>query len=360
MPKRTKAGLTRRDVLKGAAIGGASIILGRQARAASPDDGRLYIRGVGGVLDELQKQHIDSVFTKETGMEVAYVFVQPAGKLATLGETTGIPVDITDTPEIVSAMLHARGYLEEIDWSRISTPREDLAKTTSYFVPLQISADVISYNINKYGKGHAKPPATWADIWNVEGFPGRRVLSDVTNARPPIEIALMADGVEPKDLYPLDLDRAFKSLQKIKPNILKFMHSAGEHDQLYSTEQVDLGEGLSGRIGALAVGGAPYELTWNQAIKSPQVYSIVKGTKKLDAAYKWLDIAARPEVQAKFCSTELMYAPANRKALELTPPEWRKYLATSPDAEEKAVFLDGDWWAKNYDQVVTLWQKLIL
>ncbi len=361
MPVRTNAGLTRRDVLKwGAAAGGASLIAGRQARAAGAGDGKLYIRGVGGVLDELQKKYIDSVFTQETGIEVGYVLIQPSSKLLTLGQTSGIPVDIIDAPELVMASVNAHGYLDKIDWSRIPTPREDLAKTTDFSVPLQISADVLTYNTKRYGPGLRTPPTSWADVWNLEAFPGRRVLADITNARPPIEIALMADGVAIKDLYPLDLDRAFAKLQEIKPNILKFHHSAGEHDQLYSTEQVDIGEGLSGRVGALAIAGAPYEFTWNQGVKSPQCYGIVKGSSMTDAAYKWLDVATRPEVQAKIVSPELMYAPANRKSLDLTPPEWRKYMATSPEAEENSFFLDSSWWADNFDKVVAMWQKFLL
>lgn len=361
MPERTSAGVTRRKVLKwsaGAAIGG--LVLGGQARAAGAGDGRLYVRGAGGVLDELQKKYVDSVFTKETGIEVAYEFIQPAGKLSTLAKTTGIPVDITSTPEIVAASLHAGGYLEEIDWSRIRTPRDDLVKTTDYSVPLQISADILAFNTKRYGAGLKTPPTSWADIWDLNAFPGRRILADIAQARPPIEIALLADGVAMKDLYPLDLDRAFAKLQAIKPNILKFYHSAGEHDQLYSTEQVDLGEALSGRIGALAIAGAPYDFTWNQGVKSPQCYGIVKGSKMVDAAYKWLDVATRPEVQAKFVSPDLMYAPANRKSLEHVPPEWRKYMATSPEAEANSFFLDTTWWAQNFDKVVSLWQKFLV
>jgi hypothetical protein len=54
-----------------------------------------------------------------------------------------------------------------------------------------------------------KPLESWADVWNVEGFPGRRV-----SRKHPIdsmEQALLADGVAPDKLYPLDADRASKT-----------------------------------------------------------------------------------------------------------------------------------------------------
>ncbi len=42
----------------------------------------------------------------------------------------------------------------------------------------------------------------------------------------------MADGVAPEKLYPLDLDRVFRSLDKIKPSIVKFWDTGAEPVQM--------------------------------------------------------------------------------------------------------------------------------
>ena len=62
-----------------------------------------------------------------------------------------------------------------------------------------------------------KKPLSWADFWNVKDFPGKRALPDYASYALPL--ALLADGVKPENLYPLDVDRAFASLQKIKGSI---------------------------------------------------------------------------------------------------------------------------------------------
>ena len=49
----------------------------------------------------------------------------------------------------------------------------------------------------------------------MKKFPGRRALRNHPIAT--LEAALMADGVAPDKLYPLDVDRAFKKLEEIKP-----------------------------------------------------------------------------------------------------------------------------------------------
>ncbi len=75
---------------------------------------------------------------------------------------------------------------------------------------------VMAWNTDTVGKDGAKP-TTWADFYNVEKFPGTRSVYD--HPRGNLEIALLADGVDPAKLYPLDVDRAFKKLATLKPSI---------------------------------------------------------------------------------------------------------------------------------------------
>src|SRR5690606_9085459 len=96
-----------------------------------------------------------------------------------------------------------------------------------YHVPHIIYSLLIAYDGKKFAD---KAPATWADVWDVDNFPGGRSLPTGTWGPDgaTFEAALMADGVDPKDLYPIDWDRAFKSLGRIKPNIVKWWQSGAE------------------------------------------------------------------------------------------------------------------------------------
>ena len=55
----------------------------------------------------------------------------------------------------------------------------------------------------------------WADLFDTAKIPGKRTFYK-WSAPGVLEIALLADGVAPDKLYPLDLDRAFKKLDTIK------------------------------------------------------------------------------------------------------------------------------------------------
>src|SRR6185437_5664835 len=70
----------------------------------------------------------------------------------------------------------------------------------------------ITYNVQTFAAGTA--PVSWSDVWNTKKFPGRRGM--YTGVTYTLEFALLADGVPKDKLYPLDLPRAFKSLEKFK------------------------------------------------------------------------------------------------------------------------------------------------
>ncbi len=63
----------------------------------------------------------------------------------------------------------------------------------------------------------AQVPHTWAELWDLKRFSGQRGMWK--QPYQVMEIALMADGVPLDKLYPLDVDRALKSLDRIKPEI---------------------------------------------------------------------------------------------------------------------------------------------
>lgn len=72
-----------------------------------------------------------------------------------------------------------------------------------------------------YSKDFDKdPPSNWADFFDTAKYPGYRGLQSGGFGVPlNIVIALLADGVPPDQLYPLDLDRAFAKLDTIKGNL---------------------------------------------------------------------------------------------------------------------------------------------
>ncbi|MFC0501588.1 extracellular solute-binding protein [Asaia krungthepensis] len=69
--------------------------------------------------------------------------------------------------------------------------------------------------------GDAAPD--WGDFWDIARHPGKRALR--LDPRGTLEIALMADGVAPGDVYtilatPAGVDRAFRKLEQLRPYLV--------------------------------------------------------------------------------------------------------------------------------------------
>ena len=62
-------------------------------------------------------------------------------------------------------------------------------------------------------------PGSWTDFFDTSKFEGKRAFPKSIYAGT-AEIALIADGVSPEDLYPLDFDRAFAKLDTIKDDLI--------------------------------------------------------------------------------------------------------------------------------------------
>src|SRR5262249_1097942 len=74
-------------------------------------------------------------------------------------------------------------------------------------------------------------PKNWADFWDVRKFPGNRGLC-ISDPPRTLIFALLADGVPREKLYPLDLDRAFRKLDEIKPHIKVWWREGNQSQQL--------------------------------------------------------------------------------------------------------------------------------
>ena len=187
----------------------------------------------------------------------------------------------------------------------------------------------------------------------IEGQVDDAEAADTEHA-PDLEFALLADGVSPANLYPLDVPRALASFAKIRPNIQTFYGTDAISENLLSAGEVDLEAVANGRIQGLIDNGGEFAIEWNQHMKVPSGYSILKGARNLENAYRFLDYAMSPEAQARF-ATLIPYGPINRKAFSIIPEEHAAKLPTNPKWTEKGFTQDAKWWGDNLPAVTTAW-----
>ena len=342
--------ISRRDVLKrGLQLGGlaaAPSLVATPAFAQSlRGTGEVVVYDGGGAWGDAKRIALFEPFEKESGVKV---IAQPRTDLGAVRASTlaGSPrYDVTIITGGNTAGFERENLLLPIDFGHFRKADLDAFSpipATKFTVPHIIYSLLVAYDPSRFGSA---APASWADVWDTKRFPGGRSLP--TGTRGPeggvFESALLADGVDPAKLYPLDWDRAFKSLNRIRPDIVKWWNSGAEAPQLIIDKQIAVGSAWNGRIFAANEQGKKIGYSWNQGLLQYDNWVILKGAKNRDNANKLLAFMSRAEVQANFVK-HILYAPPNAKAYDFISPDRAKVLPTFPEFKSQQIVQNYDFW----------------
>jgi putative spermidine/putrescine transport system substrate-binding protein len=348
--------LTRRSLLAaGATALAAPYVLSRPAHAA----GQVVVRNPGGAYDETQRRYVYEPFTKETGIEVVVV-PSTMAKMLAMVKAGGSELDVADAGLDGLVTLDKEGALAEIDYGGWKyTDAKDIADSykTPKTVGIYTYATVLGFNKEAFPEG--KQPKSWAEFWDAGKFPGSRMLADMASGTPNLEFALIADGVAMDKIFPIDIDRAFKSLSKVKPHIKKFWDTGALSAQMLADKDVVLGSIWNGRLQAIADKGAPVAIEWNQHMLQIQAYGIFKDAKNKKEAQLLVDYSLSPKAQQGIAK-ELGYGGVNRKSFDGLPAELVARLPGSPEQLKRSFVQDVVWWDQNRAKVNAVWSKWIL
>ncbi|MGW0820324.1 extracellular solute-binding protein [Streptomyces sp. NPDC002845] len=264
--------------------------------------------------------------------------------------------DVIDDSMADFVLFAQQDATEELDYDRLKNfQNAGIAKNlvAPNAVGKNYWASVMAYRTDVF---NGRKPSSWADFWDTKAFPGNRALQALDADLPELEFALLADGVPPDQLYPLDVERAFKALSEIKGSIRKFWDTGALPGVLLGRQEVDASSVWHGRLDALIEGGSPLAYQWNGARRQSNALGIPKGAANLDAAYQLIDFALRPEVQAAYAEIYPM-GPSVPAAYEKLPSATAANLVSSPEHLESGFDLDVEWWIKNQDAVSKRWQE---
>ncbi|VTU14975.1 spermidine/putrescine ABC transporter periplasmic substrate-binding protein [Variovorax sp. SRS16] len=239
----------------------------------------------------------------------------------------------------------AGGLLEKLDYKVIHAG----GLNPDYVRPDYVGVFSFSYGIAYNTRKYAQPPTGWKDFWDVKRFPGKRALF---NQGPYVlEAALMADGVAPADVYrilstPAGVDRAFKKLEEIKPDVAVWWNSSGQAMQLIRDGEVDMIMLANGRAGALMDDGAKVGFSFDQALLEIECLMVPKGAPNAASAMQLINAALDPQAQAR-AAMIVEYGPTNLKAFDtgaITPARMAK-LPTAPQHLSKQLLTSPEWYA---------------
>ncbi|MEQ7917597.1 ABC transporter substrate-binding protein [Xanthomonas sp. WHRI 1810A] len=296
----------------------------------------------GGVYQEAQTKAILDPAAKRLNITIRQDSVPDALPMVKAQGAAGKPVwDVIDTPPSNCIRGGNEGLIEKLDLSKMPNVQAmPEAYRTPYSVAYEFYSSVLAYN----KKSLKKVPQSWAEFWDVKNFPGTRSLRN--DPMGTLEAALLSDGVPRDKLYPLDVDRAYKRLQQIKPDIAVWWSSGGQSAQLLNDGEVDMLMIWNGRASAVRKDNKDIDFTYNDGLLQNTQLCILKNAPNYATAVKFVNEAVSPDLQANL-PLYIDYGPGNPAAFDtgkLTAERARE-LPSSPENAAKQALLSEQWWS---------------
>jgi len=303
----------------------------------------------GGTTQEAQDKSWCTPFSAQTGIKVTSSGPSDYGKLKAMVDAKNVTWDVVDVEHDFGVYAGNAGMAEPLDFSVIKKDELDPRFVTDYAVGSYVSTHVLGHRKSVFPQN---APAQWSDLFDTAKFPGKRAYYKWVGPGL-LEVPLLADGVKPADLYPFDLDRAFKKLDTIKDHIVWYS-SGAEAQQLLASGETPIGMFWSGRLYSLIKDGLDVGISWEQNLVAADLLVIPKGSPNKDAAMKFLAYAASAKGQADMANNSA-YGPTNLKSLGMLDPAILDFQPSQHAAQN--VPMNVNYWAENRDQISKRWYE---
>lgn len=325
------------------------------ALLASPAPGHaepLTVVSTGGAYQDAQRQVYFAPFTAATGTPIQDpTWDGGIGTLRTRAQNGGHDWDVVQVSGDTLLLGCDEGLLEKLDWSRLGGK--------DHYLPLGVSdcgvgaiqqATALAWDRDKF-----QGTPGWADFWDVAKYPGKRGLRE--GVRTNLEIALMADGVAPGDVYKTlrtddGVERAFRKLDQLKPYVL-WWKTPGDAARILASGEVLLTSAPNGAITAAArAQNRRFGLQWTGSLDAIESWAILKATPRLDSAYGFLDFVGDPQREAALYA--IIPYPGLAKAAadaDKLPPDQLALSPANPANQANALKVDETFWRDNLDKL---------
>lgn len=334
------------------ALAAGGLIVPARALANERYKGRKVVfASWGGAYQHVQKVSFCEPFERRTGASVIQAGPVNFGKLRVMiksGQPTWDVVDVT-----MEFLYNTQGdnFYEPIDKNIVDVTRIEPKFVTDYGVGDIVWSYNLGYNTDAFpGNKH---PRNWSEFFDTKRFPGRRsVNGDVEGM---LEIALLADGVHPKDLYPLDVDRAFKKLDTIKGDAV-FWSTNSQSQQLLVNGECSCGVINNGRIYDAVKKGGHLGIVWEQNLQEVDYLVVPKGARDVSVAMGLVNEMTRAHSQAKTANL-MALAPTNTAAFKYIDAKVKPWLPTNPTNAKKGFVISAPYWRKNQHKLSERWEQ---
>lgn len=321
-----------------------------RARAAAKN--QLVFVGFGGSYQEAQTKALFEPFERESGIKIVQTTGVDLAKLRAQVRSRNVEWDMLLIPDRQRYTAVKDDLLTPLNYNIIDArdiPREAV---TNWSVGGLSIPMILTFSTKAYPTGRPQP-RTWADFWDGKKFPGTRGLYNSPNYS--LEFALLADGVPKEKLYPLDVARAFRSLDRLKaenkvvwwiqfpqPGVL---FKSGEIAMTYWTRSV-----------SFMLEGEPLGISYDGGALPYSSWVVPNGAPNAEGAMKFINFALKPKPQADLTNLTA-FSPTNAKAMQFVGDKLKPLLATEPENKKKTFPINAEWWGQNLDKVTEQWNE---
>jgi putative spermidine/putrescine transport system substrate-binding protein len=307
-------------------------------------------------------------FVDSTGIDVdATIYGGGLEEVRGQVERGAVEWDVVDFDLADAQQACREGLLERVDDLEHMAGANG-ARASADFIPgalgpcwvgTSVYSQLVAYDPRRFESA----PTQLADFFDLARFPGPRSLRD-NGPMGNLELALMADHVGAQNVYPMlatkeGQDRAFAKLDTIKSAIVWWRRLAEPIDGI-ANGQIAMATTLNGRIYEAVNAGREIAPLWDGQLYQMDVFGVLKGTRNLARARRFLVFAAGSEALAQQAKV-LPFGPARRSAAELVgrDPEHdrgkRRFHPTAAENFRNALALNPGWWAENGAELRARW-----
>jgi mannopine transport system substrate-binding protein len=339
----------------GTALLTAMLIAGR---AAAQEE--VVVVTTGGAYERALKETWFEPFTKATGIKVTTATATDAEQRArgqAMVQSGDVTWDTIINVDVIAESPQNRSFTEDLTQFCGQTSQTDLLDKVCNPAGVRISfnSTLLAFDPTKFDK----KPKTWADFWDVAAFPGPRALPNLSDPWRVFAAALMADGVPADHLFPLDIDRALKKLDQIKPQVQLWWKTGDQIQQGFRNGDYVMGMIWGTRANALKAEGRPIEVSYDGAFLLADTMQVLRGAPHREAALALLKyFLDNPAAQARFAE-RFNTTPPSMAAVAMMSEEARSKIPTSPEVFSRIVKHDAQWINANQAKMLDIWNAWI-
>jgi len=244
------------------------------------------------------------------------------------------------------------GLFERLDWAAIGGRENYIPQAVN---DCGVGAILYSFVLAWDRQRLREAPRGWADFFDTARIPGRRALR--RGPKTTLEIALLADGVPPGDVYRVlateaGVDRAFRRLDTIRRD-LAWWERGSQPPQWLASGEVVMTNAYNGRIAAAnSNDNRDFGIAWNGNLYTIDSWVIMRGSPNRARALDFLNFVGTAQVQAGL-PPRIPYGVTARGANALLTRDVLMQLPTAPQNSEAALQIDDKFWLDNLDRLNT-------